>query len=150
MKAFRQKGIVQGYVVSLVLFAWMITTLSAAEINEDQRKALNNLQHEIANCVMFYTISAAGLLKNGSPEALKSSKSASIYKDQMFETAVAVGSIIGMNEKAMTARFQMAFNQMMDEMDNNFVNYSILLQQHAKPCAELYVSMESRISEAIQ
>jgi hypothetical protein len=120
-----------------------------AEINEKQRQALNNFQHELSECAMFYSVSEEGLKKNGSPSALETSKRSGQLKNQMIELAMMIGQVTGMNQKAMQARFQMSFKGMMDEMNDNFVNYSILLQKHAVPCAQLINDSSKRLADAM-
>ena len=54
----------------------------------------------------------------------------------MIELAVMLGPVIGMNQKGIEARLRISFNGMTDEMGDNFVNYSILLEKHAVSCAQ--------------
>ncbi len=119
-----------------------------AEINERQRQKLNNLQHELSECAMFYSITAEGTKKSGSARGLENSKRSGQLSDQMIELAVMLGPVIGMNQKGIEARFRISFNGMMDEMDDNFVNYSILLEKHAVSCAQLMEDFPKRAEDA--
>lgn len=127
----------------LAFMIFLMTQGSAVAdgLSETQVKRLNNLQSEISECAMFYSISEGGLQRNGSPEALKNAEEISVIMGQMVEVAATVGSSIGMNQEAMQARFELMFNDMMEKMENNFVNYSILLKQYGKTCATLHETM---------
>ncbi len=133
----------------VIIFCCTAMNALAQDISEPQRKALNNLQHELSECAMFYNISEKGFKKNGSADALKSSQQSAHMKDTLFIMAYMIGRDIGMNEDAMSTRLKMSFNSMMDMMDDNFVNYSILLQKYAEPCASLYRNADARINEAM-
>ena len=124
--------------------------VSGAEVTETQRSALNNLQHEVSECAMFYSISEEASDRNNSALAKNMSKHSRKLKDNFVEAAVTLAAAIGMVPDAVKARFRMSFNAMMDQMNDNFVNYSILLEKHAVSCAKLYDGFTNRYEGAMR
>ncbi len=131
----------------LILALAMVVMASpgqAQEITEEQRQNLNNLQHEITFCAVFYNISEEGLRKMDTAEGLKLAQHTEILKNELTEFAATLGLFIGMNIEAMNARVEMAMDLMMDKMDNTYVNYSILLKEYAVQCADVYENSVTR------
>ena len=62
----------------------------------------------------------------------------------MLKAAFFFGTVIEMKQEAMSARVAMANEMMMTNMGNHFKNFSILLQKHAKPCADLAENITDR------
>jgi hypothetical protein len=133
--------------VSLTIF--ITANAFAQDISEKQRQALNNLQHELSNCAMFYQISAEGNKRNGSANSAATSKQAHSLKEQSLAFAITIGNMTGMSLKGMKARLELSFDRQMNEMDNNFVNYSILLKQYVYTCADLLKNITDRAERAL-
>jgi len=138
-------------VLTIILVGGLVgvTPVLGSGVNEKQRQTLNNLQHELSHCAMFYKISEQGMKKKGSAERLEVSKRSAQLSNQMMVLALTIGKTIGMNQKAFKARFQMSYDSMMDEMDNNFVNYSILLQKNLSKCTQLSKGFKKRIENVM-
>jgi hypothetical protein len=54
------------------------------------------------------------------------------------DRSLKMGRAIGLSEKALAARLEIAQQGMYSEMENNCTNVSVLLQQHAKQCKFLF------------
>ena len=120
---------------------------NAKELTEEQRQGLNNLQHEITFCAVFYSISEGGLRRMDTAEALAEAIKTEGLKNELGQAAAILGKLIGMNNEAMSARMTMAMDNMMGKMDGNFVNYSILLKEYAVNCANIYKNSVSMAEE---
>jgi hypothetical protein len=118
------------------IIAALILTGSWAGAAEDETDRLaNNFSHENLICGVYHSL-VSQCLANRDP------------KDQLVERyrqtsmtfvkrSVEVGQAIGLSEKALTARMEMAQEKMMSEIENTCTNISVLLQKHAQQCKQL-------------
>ena len=138
------------------LYAFVTLTIFGAAnafaqgLSEKQRQELNNLQHELSNCAMFYQISEEGIRRNGSANSAETGKLAASMKDRSLGYAVVIGNMIGMSQDSMKARLELSFDHQMNEMGNNFVNYSILLKQYVHTCVDLQKNTEERAGRILE
>ena len=133
--------------ILVLAMAVIVSPGQAQELTEEQRQGLNNLQHEIAICSVFYKFSEEGMRRMNTEEALEQALTAAALSNGLRVTAGILGELIGMKAEAMTARLEMAAVHMMDKMDGNFVNYSILLQEYATHCANMYSNSSTMVEE---
>lgn len=116
---------------------------SNADLNPEQVQAFNNYHHEIVECVIFYNISIDGMKRRaGSEETVAIYQSIS---DTLLKRAMVVSDIIGMKDETIAARLQMAATAQLEEIDQNFVNISILMEKYLTSCKAVFVDPESRI-----
>jgi hypothetical protein len=111
--------------------------------------ALNNLGHELVVCIAFFYITAIGNLNRGDEAGQKMAKTAQSTGDYLFQVAGIIGEAIGQKPEALGARLEMAVADMRKQMADNFVNYSIPLQRHLEPCAELAKTAQQRVATAL-
>ena len=121
------------------------TSAIALELNEEQEAQLGNLQHDATTCSMFYKLSAQGIRNRGNPDALKVAENTDELAEFLFETAFIISQIIGMKEEAMQARVRMSLESMMDDMENDFKNFSIVLYEHDKPFRRLVDTISTQV-----
>jgi hypothetical protein len=98
--------------------------------------AANNYAHELADCSAFYMLSAI-IVKAQRPE----------LADQLQKTGEFVYELSSTltNPKLALARAEMATKTMMKEIDNDSINFSILLNKYAEPCKESVDNSEARM-----
>ncbi|WP_240350341.1 hypothetical protein [Pseudomonas viridiflava] len=90
-------------------------------------RANNNLAHELAACSAFYMLSSV-VLKSQKPDLAEKF-------GQIGETAIEYSAALT-SEKLALARVEMATKSMMKDIDNDAVNYSILLNEYSDRCGE--------------
>ena len=133
----------------VIIFCCTAMNALAQDISESQKEALNDFQHELSECAIFYDISERALKKNGSPDALSSSQQSAHRKSVLFVLAYMIGRDIGMNEDVISARLKKYFRSMVDMMNGDIANHSILVQKYAQSCEFLYRNSDARINEAM-
>ncbi len=123
--------------VGLISFTWMnlahsegqdtfITRMPDSEI----RNSLNNIHYDICECLAFFIAGSVKVKEQGATDDdLAQVNEASI---QLVELARSLHQ-----DKVTEARIGLASDQMMKEMDYDYVNFSILLQNYQKKCVEL-------------
>lgn len=104
----------------------LVLPIGAAFAYEPER-AVNNLAHELAECAGYYVISEKILQAQDPKLAERMSEAADSALDY---------SKILTSEKLTRARTEMAIKSMMKEIDNDAMNYSILLNKYADNCGE--------------
>ncbi len=129
-------------VVALTCVVAIGSARTAEKLNPVETLAFNNFHHEMVYCLSYYTI-VIQMLKNRDEE-----KEAAKYKkvvDALTDRIIAVGSLLGMKDEAAFARMRMAAREHMQDIDNNFINASILLEKYAEPCKTVVENSDSRI-----
>ena len=134
-------------VVSMLLAA-ASASAEALKLSETQEAQLNNLQHNVTTCSMFYKLSAQGIRNRENPDEIAVAENSEKVSEHLLESAFVIGQAIGMKEEAMTARAVMSLESLMDDMDNSFINFSLVLHEHAKPCRRLFDALSTQL-EAI-
>jgi hypothetical protein len=104
----------------------LLLPIATAYAYEPER-ALNNLAHELAECAGFYVISQK-ILQAQEPKLAEQMNEAA---DRALDFSKTLTS-----EKLTRARTEMAIKSMMKEIDNDAMNYSILLNKYADNCGE--------------
>ena len=115
---------------------------SNGEITQVEMIALNNFHHEIAGCVVYYSIAIEALKQRGAEEA------ATFYQglsDTSLGSMLIIGRKIGMKDETTTARIRMEFDRQMEQMGETLFNFSILLEKYLDACKVVSDDPESRI-----
>jgi len=113
-------------------------TLMATEakaVEDEVTRVANNFSHENLMCGVYHSLVAQCLTNRDQNDPLAES-----YRQTSMtftKRAVEVGQLIGLSEKALSARVQIAQQGMHSEIENTCTNISVLLQQHAKQCKRL-------------
>ena len=122
----------------LALSLAIVLTLSdsAFALDRNAMQAANNLAHEHMTCAAHSLIVASCLIEKD-----KTDPTGERYKElggTFIEREVRIGDIAGVSFKASEARLKMANQSMLEEIENNCSNISILLQKHLKACITLH------------
>ena len=95
------------------------------------RKSLNNIHHEICECLAFFIAGTAKAKEQGATESdLAAVNNAAI---ELAELARLLHQ-----DKVTTARIGLASDQMMNAMDYDYANFSLLLQKYQPACVRLH------------
>ena len=112
--------------------------------DEKQTYVLNNLQEDFTTCYCYYKIAVEGISRGREldQEAINGlNRSANIA----LESAYLIGQQLNMKTEAMSARVNMAFQKMQDEMGSDFINFSVILDKYAYYCKDVIEKPELRI-----
>jgi len=112
--------------------------------DEKQTYVLNNLQEDFTTCYCYYKIAGEGISRGREldQEAINGlNRSANIA----LESAYLIGQQLNMKTEAMSARVNMAFQKMQDEMGSDFINFSVILDKYAYYCKDVIEKPELRI-----
>lgn len=98
-------------------------------------QAANNLAHDFAQCAAYYTFVAKGV----GPKYAQQAKEAERFTDLALQ-----GSIELSNPKVTKARYEMAVKSMMSDMDNDFKNFSVVINEYSDLCKGVMENPEAR------
>jgi hypothetical protein len=134
----------------LVLFAMIVWLHFPGAINDGHaetnlnpavREDLNNLSSDLQQCFIYNTVGAQCF---GEKEpALKARIQA--IADQQNNLSISVGRMAGISDKAFLARTEMFMKEMKDDLENDCINISVILNKHAMKCKSLMEGFERRL-----
>jgi len=127
----------------LTILFTMVQSVSVIA-DEKQTYVLNNLQEDFTTCYCYYKIAGEGISRGREldQEAINGlNRSANIA----LESAYLIGQQLNMKTEAMSARVNMAFQKMQDEMGSDFINFSVILDKYAYYCKDVIEKPELRI-----
>ena len=118
-----------------VLSIFIVLLWQSTGIAYDTERAMNNFAHELADCAAFYMLSskAPGLDESTSKKLLDGGL---VFSELSAKFT---------NEKLALARFELAVESMGREMENNWSNFSILLNKYGYPCKDLLENPEAKL-----
>ena len=129
--------------ILLTIFFTLVLS-GGASADEKQTYVLNNLQEDFTTCYSYYKIAGEGISRGREldQEAIDGlNRSADIA----LESAYLIGQQLNMKTEAMSARVEMAFQKMSDEMGSDFINFSVILNKYAYYCKDVIEKPEQRI-----
>jgi hypothetical protein len=118
-----------------VIAALILIGPEARAVEDEANRFANNFSHENLICGVYHSLVAQCVANRDPNDPL-----AETYRQTsmaFIERSVKVGRAIGLSEKALTARVEIAQQGMRSEIENTCTNISVLLQQHAKQCKRL-------------
>jgi hypothetical protein len=132
----------------LVLYIFIITifcNISFAETKEELRAhyILNNMQQDYTICYIFYKIGAEGLRKTDENNVIAQGIERSA--DTSLKLAYETGELMNMKVEAMAARVKLEMKTQSTEIENDYVNASILLEKYGLLCKNLIENKKQRI-----
>lgn len=111
--------------------------------NEAAVGALNNFQHEITECGVFYRLMIE-CSKGKRPEI---EAGLEVGEKRSWELAARIGVMIGMTKDAMISRMQMEQKVQRSLVNNNCVNASSLIDRYAVRCRKIIDNTDAVLSE---
>jgi hypothetical protein len=113
----------------------VLSLMPTAAFGYEPERARNNLAHELAECAAYYHLSGQMQGLTDAQKKAFTDSSASLMQLSISLTSVKVGF----------ARFELSMKTMTREMDNNWENYSIVLNKYAFPCKDLAENPDTRL-----
>lgn len=98
------------------------------------KNAANTISHDLVTCAAYFFIASDALARNANTEAGLQYQEAG---HKAFELATAAGDIAGLLAETHTARLEIGLNEMKKRIANDYVNISILFNDHAEQCISL-------------
>ncbi len=119
-------------------YTYFLLLLPIASVSAyEPERAVNNLAHELAECVAYYAISSK-LIEPQNPKTAKQLDHAAMLA---LEGANALTS-----KKVTEARVEMAAKSMTNDLSNDITNFSIILNKYSDSCGEAINSPEARMN----
>ena len=112
--------------------------------NEKQTYILNNLQEDFTTCYSYYKIAGEGISR-GRELDQETIDGLNRSADIALQSAYLIGQQLNMKTEAMSARVEMAFQKMSDEMGSDFINFSVILNKYAYYCKDVIEKPEQRM-----
>lgn len=101
----------------------------------EPEQAGNNLAHDFAQCAAYYSLVSKGI----GPKYAKAAEDAGKVAKLALQ-----GSVEMSNAKVTKARFEMALKSMIKDMDNDFKNFSVVMNEYSDLCDELMDNPQAR------
>jgi hypothetical protein len=114
---------------------------------EKVRQVVNNFSHENQICSAYYYFVRQCLLNRDPTDPL-----AETYKaggDTFLKRSIDTGKIIGISQKALSARMDIAIANLKSETESDCVNVSVLLKKHAQQCKLLFEDGPGSFADAM-
>lgn len=134
------------WVIAAMVWALIAEAAAQQQPLDKVKAAANNLSHELVNCTAFFYVTAIGMLNRGDDKGREMASGQRQTGDRLAEVASQIGQIIGQKPEAIAARLEMALTDLRKEMDDNFLNYSIIQQKYMQPCVDLAANVNGRIA----
>jgi hypothetical protein len=133
---------------ALVGASLLALTQASAQDMEKNRRALNEVHHEMVTCVAFHQIMHRCISNRQRPneDAVTLQRTAATI-DHLVKEAVSVAQAIGMTPDAMQSRMVMEMGSMMSMMNNDCVNTSSVLARHGHRCKQVVENPDSVLRE---
>ena len=125
-----------------ILFTLVLS--GGAIADEKQTYILNNLQEDFTTCYSYYKIAGEGISR-GRELDQETIGGLNRSADIALQSAYLIGQQLNMKTEAMSARVEMAFQKMSDEMGSDFINFSVILNKYAYYCKDVIEKPEQRM-----
>jgi ABC-type enterochelin transport system ATPase subunit len=112
----------------------------------DVQKAFNDFSHEMQTCQVYNLIGGQCFGDQDKTLLAKMRRTA----DAFGELALNSAKIVGLSEKALLARATILSQEMMEDMDKNCLNISVLLAKYAKQCKAAMENSNARIESIVK
>ena len=131
----------------LFLYLFLVLFLNSSNAFSD---AINdyiftNLQEDYTNCYCYYKISEEGVKRTKTSLIDEAVEKLAEAAERSLMGAFEVGEALNMKLEAMTARVKMSLEIMKKEVDEDYVNISILIDKYGYFCRDLINDPKSRV-----
>ena len=107
---------------------------SAAKVlNQNEKLAYANVHDEMIQCSAYYSLTAELLRKEPNPDKKTIEKLVRLGK-YLSNQIAALGRIIGKKVEASVATMRLVFKKMLEEINNDSVNFPILIEKYKALC----------------
>lgn len=122
-------------IVALSLLLLGALPVAAQNLSEDQfNQVFNNISHEYTICAAYFTVVAAAVIESGDAETGEEYMASSNTALQFAVTAGKAGRSEEMALKVTKARLEIEAQAMMNEIENDAANISLLYAKHSERC----------------
>ncbi len=135
-----------------IIYLFLLATVAVmgqakSEGLEDIQYKVHNLIEEHIACYTYYKITEENLRRpeNSTPRDIQLADNYEIGADGFLERAYLLANILNMKEETILAKVEMHVKDQMNEIDNDYINFSILLNKYAEDCQYLYDNLEDVI-----
>lgn len=140
-----------GLVLCLILAGYYSCTVMADPrlpnaLPLSMQTAFNNFSHEAQTCQVYNLVASACFAEKDAALKDRISKSADAFGELAFNSA----KLVGLSQKALMARTHILTKQMMDDLDNNCINISVLLDKYAAQCKSFMDHSADRIDSILK
>ena len=117
---------------------------AGGHLSEIEKLAYANVHDETMECLMYYEMSAIALQRepNADKEFIETLEQVNQILLLQIEALII---ITGMKVEASMATMRLISRKMMQEINNDFVNFTILIEKYADLCKVVYENSDSRI-----
>ena len=131
----------------IFLYVFLVLFLNSSNAFSD---AINdyiftNLQHDYTNCYCYYKISEEGVKRTKTSLKDEAVEKLAEAAERSLMGAFKVGEALNMKQEAMTARVKLSLESMKKEVDEDYVNISILIDKYGYMCRDLINDPKSRV-----
>ena len=131
----------------LFLYVFLVLFLNSSNAFSD---AINdyiftNLQHDYTNCYCYYKISEEGVKRTKTSLKDEAVEKLAEAAERSLMGAFKFGEELNMKQEAMTARVKLSLESMMEKVDDDYVNISILIDEYGYMCRDLINDPKSRV-----
>jgi len=115
--------------------------LALAGTEQDPLNIFNNMAQETVECAAYYGVTSVGLENSNKPDTAKKYEE---LRDKALERAAIITEEAGLKLETLSARFDIAVKEMIERIDKNTSNLSILMADYHDLCTEVMTDAEKR------
>jgi hypothetical protein len=135
------------FISAAVIAALALTGPEGGAVEDEAHRIANNFSHENLICGVYHSlVSQCAANRDPKDHLVKTYRKTSMT---FIERSVKVGQAIGLSEKALTARMEIAQQGMLSEIENTCTNISVLLRRYAQQCKRLLEDGPKSFSDEI-
>jgi hypothetical protein len=125
------------------IFAIMLVVLFSSNLFADRDKdILQNLNEDFIACGAYWNVMSLGAQRaNDQKKAEQFLNVSSKYFTEAFEIA----KLIGMSEQSVKSAAKLHIKDIGSDMNNDFVNVSIIIDKYGRFCKDLFENPDQRI-----
>jgi hypothetical protein len=141
------------FILSLaILFMGEQYLFAEKDFNSEEiiKEVSNNISHEYCSCSAFYFILSRGLRRSGELKSASKYEEISLSAAMFAIEASQEGRTQEMAEKVTKARLSLEMKSMMNEINNDYSNASILLDKYLLHCKEIMEDPDKFMEEMME
>ena len=120
-----------GLVFALLVSLFMVAMSRAQHVDKVQNIA-NNFSHQNLICTAYFLFVSQCLANKDAKDPLASRYRANA--DTALKRGIEMGKLADVSDKALSAKVELAVEEMKLDTENNCVNISVLFKKHARSC----------------
>jgi len=130
------------FLLSAALWGVWAASNPAQAVEDEWKRAMNNLAHEYVYCSAYFAIVAVAAENSGNNKLRDQYNAAG---DTALQNALMVGEDAGLLPETHSARLELAVKELADRIGNNTSNISILFRDYSDLCVQAMEDIGARI-----